>query len=98
MMMMMSLLAGYDVASPQTSFGVRLSRIQSVGEKWMRDKRTSKDVCGEARYDDKDGDVNDNTREFKLHVYGKRQMSDSSWEFLKIENEQTKTAQNNSYG
>ena len=30
------------------------------------------------------------TREFKHHVYGKRQTSDSSWEFLKI------TAQNNS--
>ena len=28
-----------------------------------------------------------------LHVYGKRQTSDSSWEFLKIENEQIKTAQ-----
>ena len=27
----------------------------------------------------------------------KRQMSDSSWEFLKIENEQLKTVQNNSY-
>ena len=25
---------------------------------------------------------------FKLHVYGKRRTSDSSWEFLKIENEQ----------
>ena len=30
------------LASPQTSFGVRLS------QKWMRDKRTPKDVCGEA--------------------------------------------------
>ena len=38
-----------QIASPQTSFGVRLSRIHlSVGEKWMRDKRTPKDVCGEA--------------------------------------------------
>ena len=36
--------------------------------------------------------------EIKLHVYGKRQTSDSSWEFLKIENKQIKTAQNNSYG
>ena len=34
--------------------------------------------------------------EFKLHVYGKRQTSDSNWEFLKIENEQIKAAQNNS--
>ena len=44
---------GLSVASPQTSFGVRFSRIhfsrtESVGEKWMRDKRTPKDVCGEA--------------------------------------------------
>ena len=29
-------------------------------------------------------------REFKLYVYGKRQTSDSSWELLKIENEQKK--------
>ena len=45
------------LASPQTSFGVRLSRIHfsptgynisPVGEKWMRDKRTPKDVGGEA--------------------------------------------------
>ena len=36
-------------------------------------------------------------REFKLHVYGKRQTADSSWEFLKIDNEQLKTVQNNSY-
>ena len=35
---------------------------------------------------------------FKLHVYGKQHISGSSWEFLKIENEQIKTAQNNSYG
>ena len=27
-----------------------------------------------------------------------RQTSDSSWEFLKIENERIKTGQNNSYG
>ena len=40
-------------------------------------------------------------REFKLYVYklyGKEQKSDSSEEFLKIENERIKTAQNNSYG
>ena len=40
-------------------------------------------------------------REFKLYVYklyGKQQKSDSSEEFLKIENERIKTAQNNSYG
>ena len=35
---------------------------------------------------------------FKLHVYGKQQISDSGRKFLKIENEQIKTAQNNSYG
>ena len=34
----------------------------------------------------------------KIHVYGKRQTSDLSWEFLKIENKQIKTVQNNSYG
>ena len=39
-----------------------------------------------------------NNREFKFHVYCKRQTSDSSWEFLKIENEQIITAQNNLYG
>ena len=33
-----------------------------------------------------------------IHVHGKQLASDSSWEFLKIENQQTKTAQNNSYG
>ena len=32
-------------------------------------------------------------REIKLHVYEKRQTSDSSWEFLKIENKQIKIAQ-----
>ena len=37
------------------------------------------------------------TREIKIHVYTKRQTSDSSWEFLKIENKQIKTVQNNSY-
>ena len=39
-----------------------------------------------------------NRVEVKLQVYGKLQTLDSSWEFLKIENEQIKTAQNNSYG
>ena len=36
----------------------------------------------------------DIVREFKLHVNAKRQTSDSSWEFFKIENEQIKTPQN----
>ena len=36
----------YPLASPQTSVGVRLSRI----EKWMRDNRTPTDACGEAKY------------------------------------------------
>ena len=35
-------------------------------------------------------------KQFKLHVYCKRQTSDSSSVFLKIENDQIKTAQNNS--
>ena len=43
-----SLSSPVIVASPQTSFRVRSSRIHSVGEKWMRDERTPKDVCGEA--------------------------------------------------
>ena len=37
-------------------------------------------------------------REIKTHVYGKRQTSDSSWEFLRIENKRIKTVLNNSYG
>ena len=44
----------FSVASPQTSFGVFLSRIHfsPVGEEWMRDKRTPKDVFGEASLSD----------------------------------------------
>ena len=37
-------------------------------------------------------------REIKIHVYRKRQTSDSSWEFLRIENKQIKTVPNDSYG
>ena len=37
-------------------------------------------------------------REIKSHVYAKRQTSDSSWEFLRIETRQIKTAQKNSNG
>ena len=36
-----------------------------------------------------------NNREFKNHICSKRQTADSSWEFLKIENKQIKTAQSN---
>ena len=36
-------------------------------------------------------------REIKIHVYAKRQTSDSSWEFLRIENKHVKTVQNSSY-
>ena len=39
----------WPIASAQTSFGVRLSRIH-FSPKWMRDERTPKDVCGEARW------------------------------------------------
>ena len=35
---------------------------------------------------------------FTYTANGKRQTADSSWEFLKLENEQIKTAKNNSYG
>ena len=37
-------------------------------------------------------------REIKIHVYRKRQTSDSSWEFLTIENKQIKTVPNDSCG
>ena len=36
-------------------------------------------------------------RGIKIHVYAKRKTSDSNWEFLRIENKQIKTVQNNSY-
>ena len=38
------------------------------------------------------------TREIKIHVYGARQTANVSWEFLKIENKQIKTVQNDSFG
>ena len=42
---------GPEIASPQTSFGVVRHVFISLcgGEKWMRDERTLKDVCEEAR-------------------------------------------------
>ena len=36
--------------------------------------------------------------EITIHVYRKRQTSDSSWEFLTIENKQIKPVPNDSYG
>ena len=39
-----------------------------------------------------------NNREIKIHVYGKRQTLDSSWEFLREKNKQIKTVQKSSYG
>ena len=39
-----------------------------------------------------------NNREIKIHVYGTRQTANVSWEFLKIENKQIKTVQNDSFG
>ena len=41
-------LTKFSVASPQRSFGVRLSRIHFSSS--IRDKRTPKDVCGEATF------------------------------------------------
>ena len=35
--------------------------------------------------------------EKNIHAYAKRQTSDSSWEFLRIENKQIETVQNNFY-
>ena len=37
-------------------------------------------------------------KEIKIHVYRKTQTSDSSGEFLRIENKQTKILPNDSYG
>ena len=37
-------------------------------------------------------------REIKIHVYRKRRTSDSSLEFLILENKQIKTVSNDSYG
>ena len=37
-------------------------------------------------------------REIKIHVYGIRQTANVSWEFLRIENKQVKTVQNDSCG
>ena len=37
-------------------------------------------------------------REIKFHVYGIRQTANVSWEFLRIENKQIKTAQKDSFG
>ena len=53
------------------------------------------EVCLSQTYYKKNvGDI----REIKIHVYGKRQTSDSSKEFLRMKNKQIKTAQHNSYG
>ena len=38
------------------------------------------------------------SREIKIHVYLKRQTSDSSWEFLRIENKRITPVPNDSYG
>ena len=35
--------------------------------------------------------------EIKIHVYAKRQTSDSGWEFLRIEDKQIKPVQKNFY-
>ena len=36
-------------------------------------------------------------REIKIHVYSKRQTANVSWEFLRMENKQIKTVQNDAY-
>ena len=77
---------------PETLFRERLNMLnQFFGDKGEVNSSSRRDVKRSLHYD----------REFERHVYtanGKRQTSDSSWEFLRIENEQIKTAQNNSYG
>ena len=42
--------------------------------------------------------LSSHNREIKIHVYGTRQTANVSWEFLKIENKQIKTVQNDSFG
>ena len=37
-------------------------------------------------------------KEIKIHVYRKRQTSDSSWQFLRVENQLIKTVPNDSCG
>ena len=44
------------------------------------------------------GSLSKDITEIKIHVYRKLQKSDSSWEFLRIENKQIKTVQKDSYG
>ena len=44
------------------------------------------------------GEGEGSIKEIKSHVDGKRTASDSSWEFLRIENKHMKTVQNNSNG
>ena len=95
-----------DLASPQTSFGIRSLRIHR--EKWMGDERTAKDVCGEAIMALQEPIIwcapgllieqKHALEKFLAGVYGKRQTRDSSWEIFEMRNEQIKTAQNNSYG
>ena len=68
----------FEVASPHTSFGVRSSRIH-FREKRMRDKRTPKDVCGNANFGVPD-DKNDETPpEDVVHVNG-LSMEGSRWD------------------
>ena len=68
--------------------------LNSLGEiKWIRvteqgSKTMMSDFC-------RDLGLN---REIKIHIYRKRQTSDSRWEFLRIENKQIKTVPNDSYG
>ena len=57
-------------------------------------------------YGDDDNDADDNEaqvdggdiREIKIHVYDIRQTVNFSWEFLRMENKQLKTVQNDSFG
>ena len=43
-------------------------------------------------------EIKDHIREIKIHVYDIRQTANVSWEFLRIENKQLKTVQNDSFG
>ena len=44
------------------------------------------------------GSLSKDITEIKIHVYRKRQTSDSSWEFLRTESNQIEIVPNDSYG
>ena len=64
----------------------KLSNLYTRECLWPVDLNSARDVVGFTF-----------NREIYSHAYGKWQMSDSRWEFQKMENEKIKTLQNHSY-